>query len=164
MFTDNVCGIGMDSKFDETEGRLDNLSIRGVEENHHRSEDFVGHFRRNVVCGSEVGLRMNKGGEGAQTFEFKNHPGDGGDRRADHMGGCTSETTSNHREVLFQRCGCYMAMFNLDRLDKFVHRGHTFRSVILVHPFKQVSFYYATLFHLLTHGDNQVESFEARLL
>ena len=48
-FADHVCGVGMDSEFDETEGGLDNLSIRGVEEDHHRGEDFVGHFRRNIV-------------------------------------------------------------------------------------------------------------------
>ena len=39
----------MDSKFDETECGFDNLSIRGVKENHNRGEDFVGHLPRNVV-------------------------------------------------------------------------------------------------------------------
>lgn len=45
--------------------------------------------------------------ERMQTFEFENQPRYGGDRRADHMGSRACEATSNHREVLFQRCGCY---------------------------------------------------------
>jgi len=49
MFTDDICRVGVDSEFDETKSRLDNLSIRGVKENHHRGEDFVGHLRRNIV-------------------------------------------------------------------------------------------------------------------
>ena len=53
MFTDNICRVDMDSEFDETECGFDNLSIRGVKENHNRGEDFVGHLPGNVVWKSK---------------------------------------------------------------------------------------------------------------
>jgi len=54
MFADDFCGIDVDSEFDETEGGLDNFSVRGVEEDHHRGKDFVGNFRRNGIWNSKL--------------------------------------------------------------------------------------------------------------
>jgi len=88
------------------------------------------------------------------TFKFENQPGDGGNCCADHVRGRPSKTASNHREVLFQRCGCYRVQFGWPGSEMFTDRGRTFRSVILVHPFKQIAFNHTTFFHFLAHGDD----------
>lgn len=54
MFADNVCGIDVDGEFDETDGRLDNFAVRGVEEDYHRGKDFIGHFFRNVIWNNKL--------------------------------------------------------------------------------------------------------------